>query len=361
MVTLLYRDFQPPNNMATAVKKSTEEKTVSNFVDHYRQYRTTDITIKPFVEKGVPNMGLEKYGQALFEGAMHDQQLRCTIINGVTRYLTGLDEYAVSVKRLPEAERKAKVKAIRETIIKLEDEIYGNKLEIDDKDFWSKTVFAPTKTEYWERVSFSIGNEGLTLNPHDPHELILIIAAEAGGFDDIAGSFEEAKGSPKPPKFYLEKKRDAEIDEAKVKQLRDRAVYELMKVFMEEPQRLFVLAKNLLPISNSYRKTDAVLTWYGHLSSFIDGSGVEMDKKKAPGKFLNIIQKPEEYLNIRAYVLEAAYLKKIITKADNKIYNRETDTLLGANLEEVVEYLRQPTNQVELDNIMEQIDAIWAK
>jgi hypothetical protein len=345
--------------MATATKKPTEA--VENLVDKYRQYRKTDIVIRPYIDSTIPNMGLEKYGQVLFEGTAQEQQLRCTIVNGVTRYITGLDEYAVEVKKLPTAEREAKVKQIRATVSAMEQELFGNILDVDDKDFWSKTVFSPNREEYWSTVKFVITNDGITLDPFDPHELLIIIAAEAGGFDDVAGSYEEAKTSPTPPKFYLEKRRDAEIEEAKLKQLRDRAVYELMKVYMEEPQKLFWYAKNLLPIANSYKKTDSPLTWYGHLSSYIDGSSIENDKKKAPNRFLNMIQNPQEYLQIRAYVLEAAFLKKIVTKADNKIYNRETDSLLGGNLEEVIQYLRQPVNQNELDNIMEQIDVIWSR
>ncbi len=346
--------------MATTVKK-TLLPTTENYADHFRQYKSTDIVIKPYVDKTVPNMGLEKYGQVLFEGAWHDQPLRCTELNGVPRYVTGLDEHTPEIKRLPEAEKKAKIKVIRETVARVEEEIYGNKLDISDEDFWSKTVFAPTRREYWSTVRFVLGNDGKTLDPHNPHELLIIIAAQAGGFDDVAGSYEEAKNSSIHPKFYLERMRDARIEESKVKEYRDQAVFELYKVRMEEPQRMFYLAKNLLPIANSYKKTDSPLVWYGDLSDFITGEGIEKDKKKAPAKFLNALQKGEEYLQLKAYVLEAAFLKRLITKGDNKIYNRDTGSLLGANLEDVVEYLRQPTNQGEVENIMEQIDPIWSR
>lgn len=345
---------------ATTAKKQVEAKTI---VDELREYRSSDILIKPYInpDEPVENMGLEKYGQVLFEGTKHEQQLRCTIINGVTRFVTGLDEFADSVKRLPEAERKAKVKIIRETVSQLEKEMHGNKLDVDDEDFWAKTVLSPHKPDYWATVNFSIGNDGKILDPNNSHELLLIIAAEAGGFDDVAGSYDEAKNSSRPPKFYLERRKDTKVQESKIKQLRDSAIYELFKIKTEEPQKLFWYCKNILPIGNQYKKTDPPDIWYSDLSSFIEGLGIQQDKKKAPHTFLNAVMKDMETLIVRAYVLEAAFLKRLITKADNKIYNRNTNSLLGGNLEEVVEYLKQPVNQNELEDIQAQIDPIWSR
>lgn len=341
----------------TAVKKPGSE----SLVEFYRQYKPTDILIRPYVDNTIPNMGLERYGQVLFEGTAQEQQLRCTETNGVLRFTTGLDEFAEAVKKLPDAEREAKVKIIRETVSKLEREIYGNRLDVNDEEFWEKTRFSPIKAEYWGQIKFTLGNEGRNLDPTDPHELLLIIAAEAGGFDDVAGSYEEAKTSFKPPKFYLEKRKDTRVELSKLKQIRDKAIFELYKLKTEEPQKLFWLTKNLLPIANQYKKTDPIDIWYGDLSSFIEATDIERDKRKAPGKFLSFLEKTDETLHIRAYVLEAAFLKKIITKADNKIYNRETGSLLGANLEEVVEFLKQPVNQRELNSLEEQIDPIWSR
>lgn len=349
--------------MEVKVKKQSAPVDFTNLVDEFRRYKASDIVIRPYInpEEPIQNMGLEKYGQVLFEGTMHEQQLRCTIINGITRYITGLDEFAENVKRLSEKEKLAKIKAIRETVSLLEKEVGGNELSVDDPNFWSKTVFSPNRTEYWSTVNFVIGNEGKILDPSDPHQLIMIIAAEAGGFDDVGGSYEEAKVSAKPPKFYLERRKDTKVQESKIKQLRDNAIYELFKIKMEEPQKLFWFCKNLLPIANQYKKTDPLDILYSDLSSFIEGVGIENDKKKAPSKFLNMIARDMETLQLRAYVLEAAFLKRIITKADNKIYNRNTGSMLGGNLEEVVEHLRQPMNQNELDDLQSQIDPIWSR
>ena len=52
--------------------------------------KTGGISIKPFFDPNKPNLGLEKYGLALFDGVFHEEQLACIERNGVKRYITGL-------------------------------------------------------------------------------------------------------------------------------------------------------------------------------------------------------------------------------------------------------------------------------
>ena len=68
---------------------------------------TSTIAIRPYVDNAKSNMGLEKYEQALFDGIFHEEQLACLEINGIKRYLTGLNEFAPEVKKLPDPDRFA--------------------------------------------------------------------------------------------------------------------------------------------------------------------------------------------------------------------------------------------------------------
>lgn len=338
-----------------------ELQQTKSLVETYREYSPTDITIRPYFDPEVENMGLEKYGQVFFEGTGMLQSLRCREANGVVRYTTNLDEFALEIKRLPEDQQKARIKEIRETVSKLNEEIFAVKVPTNDKDFWAKVELRPTNEEFWKTVQIAVGNQPLYLDPRKPEDLIVIIAAEGGGFDDIAPSLEDAKKMVKPPKFYLEKRRDVRINEGKLKISRDNAIYELYKIRMEQPQRLFLLAKNILPIANSYRKTDKIEILYGELSDFIEGISIEKNKKKAPVTFKNYVEKSDEYLTVRAYVLEAIFLKHFVTKSDNKIYIRETGSMLGGNIEECIEHLKNPMNQNDLNFVEEKIESIWSK
>ena len=56
--------------------------------------RKTAIAIRTFFDSNSSNMGLEHYGQSLFDGVKHFEQLACLEQNGVIRYVTGLNEFA---------------------------------------------------------------------------------------------------------------------------------------------------------------------------------------------------------------------------------------------------------------------------
>ena len=89
-------------------------------VEKYPQNKKSSIAVRPFFEANVSNMGLEKYGLSLFDGAFHEEQLACLEINGIKRYLTGLNEFAPEIKTLPSDEAEAKVKQIRLIVSQLE-------------------------------------------------------------------------------------------------------------------------------------------------------------------------------------------------------------------------------------------------
>ena len=98
----------------------------------------TTIAIRPYFDARVENMGLENYGLSLFDGVKHNEQLACLEINGITRYLTGLNEFAPEIKKLPVDVREARIKQIRLAVSELEAELAANVIDPEDKDFWNK-------------------------------------------------------------------------------------------------------------------------------------------------------------------------------------------------------------------------------
>ena len=81
-------------------------------VEKYPQNKKSSIAIRPYFDPLVDNMGLQKYGLSLFEGAFHEEQLACLEINGIKRYLTGLNEFAPEIKELDGEEQLAKIKQL---------------------------------------------------------------------------------------------------------------------------------------------------------------------------------------------------------------------------------------------------------
>ena len=79
-------------------------------VEKYQQGKNQTIAIRPYFNDDRQNMGLENYAMSLHEGVWHEESLACLEMNGVKRYVTGLNEFAPEVKKLPPGEREIKIK-----------------------------------------------------------------------------------------------------------------------------------------------------------------------------------------------------------------------------------------------------------
>jgi len=107
-------------------------------VEKYQQRKNKTIAIRPYFNPSKQNMGLENYNMSLHDGVYHEETLACLEMNGVKRYVTGLNEFAPEIKSLPSDEREAKVKQIRKAVSDLEKELNSNVVDPEDKDFWNQ-------------------------------------------------------------------------------------------------------------------------------------------------------------------------------------------------------------------------------
>lgn len=93
--------------------------------------------ILSYVPKDNPayfNMGLEKYNQNMFDEVFHTYSMALLNTNGVEKYKNGVDPNDVEVLLLPEAEREAKLKQIKEQLIAYEGMLTGVVIDPNDKD-----------------------------------------------------------------------------------------------------------------------------------------------------------------------------------------------------------------------------------
>jgi hypothetical protein len=330
-------------------------------VESYPQNKRSTIAIRPYFDSGVDNMGLQKYGLSLFEGAFHEEQLACLEINGIKRYVTGLNEFAPEVKELPLEEQEAKIKEIRRVISYLEKALAANVVEPDDKDFWNKiTLLKPNNNELWDKIKIRVGNEAVYLEPDkDPYDLIKLYAIEAGGFSMVSKSLEEARGKNIPTKFYLDKLEETASVKTEVKKLRNKALSELQKLFDKNQNKLFYIAKVLDSNSAQYKKSTPNDIIYDNMDKFINGEAVEKDKKKTAQRFLDSVNLDMESLKIKALIKDCSYYRFISTKADGFIYETETTTMLGRTSTDVAEYLRNALNEEILIRLTKKVEKYW--
>ena len=324
--------------------------------------KSGSISIKPFFDPNKPNLGLERYGLALFDGVFHEEQLACIERNGVKRYITGLNEFAPEIKLIPDQEeRAAKVKEIRTVVAQLERELATNVIDPEDKDFWNKvTLLQPNNDEFWSKISIRCGNDPVILDPtKDPYDLIKLYAIDAGGFSIVCKSFEEARSRAVPPKFYLDRFVDTVSTKTEVSKLRNKALSELIKMFDKNQNKLFYVCKVVDGNSVQYKKSTPNDVMYDNMDKYITGQGIETNLRRAAQTFLDACSLDMETLKIKSIVKDASFYKFINPKSDGFIYHTDTSSLMGRNVADCIEYLKNPLNDAILLDLTKKIEKYW--
>ena len=322
--------------------------------------KKTKLAVRPFVDSNSSNMGLEEYGLSLYDGVRHHEQLACLENNGVVRYLTGLNEFAPEIKFLPEEEKNARVKQIRETIADLEKELAANIIDPESKNFWNEVkLLKPDNAEFWNKIEIKCGNEPLFLDMANPFDRIKLMAIEAGGFSIVAKSYEDARSRPVAPKFYLDKEEETSMIRTEYKKMRNKALSELQKLYDKNSTKLFYIAKIVDGNSAQYRKSTPLDVIYENMDRHINGEGSESNKERSAKSFIEAASLDMETLKIKSIVRDSSFFKYIINKADGYIYHAKSGSLLGRNVSDVIEHLKNPLHEDILNELSSSVEKIW--
>ncbi len=335
-----------------------EEYTI---VEKYNSNKDQTIAIRPFFDSTKKNMGLENYGMALYDGVYHEEQLACLEMNGVKRYVTGLNEFAPDIKMLPAGEKEQQVKEIRTAVVQLEKDLAANVIDIEDPEFWNKvTLLRPDNEKFWSKISLRCGNDPVYLDAKkDPYDLIKLYAINAGGFSIVAKSLREAKQANKPPKFYLDYLEETISTRTELTKLRNKSLVELEKMYDSNATKLLYVSKVIDINSAQYTKSTPHDILYENMDNYINGLGIETKKRKATENFLAIARDSMENLKIRAIVKDAIYYKFITTKGNGWIEMLDNGVKLGKKPSEVVDFLKDPENEETLFSLMEKVEEYW--
>ena len=326
-----------------------------------RDTKATAISIKPYFDNSVSNMGLEEYGLSLFDGVTHTEQLACLEKNGVVQYLTGLNEFAPEIKLMKDpSEKQARITQIRTAVAELERELASNVIDIEDPHFWNNVkLLRPDNAEFWNKISLSCGNQSVYLDPKDPFDRIKLYAIDAGGFSIVAKSYDDARSKAVPPKFYLDKAQETAGARTEYKKLRNKALAELQKLFDKNSTKLFYIAKAVDTASVQYKKYTPNDIIYDNMDRHINGEGTEGNKERSAKGFLDAAALDMETLKIKAIVKDSIFFKYIINKADGHIYHTQSGTMMGRNTSDVIEYLKNPLNEDILKDLNNKIEKLW--
>lgn len=328
---------------------------------HQSLKRNSTITIRPFIDNSSANMGLEKYNMVLFEGIFHEEQIICLENNGIKRYITGLNEFAPEVKNLPEEEREAMIKDIRNTVSQLEKELVANVIDPKDPDFWNKVkLLRPDNDEFWGKIAMRCSNEPVYLEPgNDPYDLIKLRAIEHGGFSIIAKSLQHARTEAPRFKFYLDRFEETASIKTELKKLKNKAFSELQKMFDKNTNKLFYVCKVIDANSTQYKKTTPVDIMYDNMDKYISGETVEVNKRQTAQKFLDVCALDMETLKLRSVIKDANFYKLIATRGDGNIYHMKSGSMLGKNPSDILLYLKNPLNEEILLDVITNTEKYW--
>ncbi len=321
--------------------------------------KTGAISVKPFFDPQATNLGLEKYGMSLFDGVFHEEQLACIEQNGIKRYITGLNEFAPDVKLIPDKEeREAKIREIRTVVAQLEQDLAANVIDPADPDFWNKVkMLNPNNDDLWGRISMRCGNQPVFLEPKtNPYDVIKLYAIEAGGFSIIARSYDDARSRSVAPKFFLDKYIDTVSTKTEVTKIKNKALAELQKLFDKNTNKLILIAKIVDANSVQYKKHTPNDIIYDNMDKYITGQGIESNMKRAAETFNEVAALSMETLTLRALVKDASYYKLIMPKSDGFLYHIPTNTMMGRNASDCIEFLKNPLNDTILIDLTKTTD-----
>ena len=332
-------------------------------IEKHSSNKRGPISVRPYFDPNTANMGLEKYGISLYDGVMHEEALACIEANGISRYMSGLNEFApeVNLEEDPEV-KEAKIKDIRETVATLEKSFASNVIDPKDPDFWNKVKrLKPDNHEFWGKITIRCGNQPLILDPKDPNDLIKIRAIEAGGFSGIAKSFDHARAMVQAPKFYLDKFEETVASKNEPRKLKNKALSELQKLFDKNTNKLFYVAKVVDGNSVQYKKSTPNDVVYDNMDRYINGETFEKNARRAAQTFLDTTKADMESLKIRAIIKDATYYKYLALTSDGFIKHMESNSPMGKNPAEILEFLKNPLNEKILDSIMHKVETEWNK
>lgn len=326
-------------------------------IENTSAVKDTTIAIRAYFNADLDNMGLEKYNMSLHEGAYHSESIACLERNGIKRYLTGLNEFAPEIKKLPEAQKKAKVKQIRQHVIDLEKELASNVIDIDDKDFWSKVqVVRPDNDAFWNKIVIKVGNDPVYLDPKvDAYDKIKLLAIEAGGFSLVADSLATAKTTGKF-KFYLDRVLQTAGTRTKNAKIKNKALGILSELYDEDKTRLMHVVKTLTFNSSQYTHTTPIDVLYEDADGYINGNGRESDVAKASKNFVDAAKLPTEDLYIHSMIKDALAFNILTTKSDGYIYEKKSSSKIATTKEGVAEFLKNPEYDEMLMGIKTEVE-----
>lgn len=286
-----------------------------------------------------------KAGKFMWPGFTHEYSVFAKqLAGGKWRYQTGLVPAEVSEERRAEVEQ-----AVEEL-----------------ENYYGKGQLDPFNHSFWKDVKLVINKKNIFLDiKNNPEHKLLYYVIKGNGINEVAPSYDNiVEASYQKRWFMVEPEEFADI-EAETDKVLNKAIAGL--VYLEEEKTLedmFLIHKNLITSDRGTTRQTPKSALYKDLSDFIYGKIVKTDKRKTPKQFtdaVKLIKSDKKLLYVTAYVREAIYFNFLLTSDDGNLQNVETKTKYGTTPAKAIQFLANPVNADELNNIKERVEKKWTE
>lgn len=304
--------------------------------------RSISIQYNPFAEEQDKSKSLEA-GKFLWPNAGRKFAVWCKQIGNKLMYQTGLE-----ADQYPEEER---------------EEIRKAKAELEAH--FGKGTLEPDNLQFWKEVNLEITKKTTFLDLNVPEDKLTYYLIKGGGYQLVAPNYDAAISGAIPKRWYMI---DAN-DYAEIGVEDDRKIIKAFALLqdLEESKSfddMFIVHKILVTSDRGTTKRTPKALLFKDLSDFLHGRIVKTNKRQTPKQFIEAVEmlkKDKKKATITAYVKDAIYFKFLSLTEDNQFKNLQTGTKYGSSPEKIVQYLSDPSNQSELENIKERIVNKWSE
>jgi len=302
--------------------------------------RAISIQYNPFPEE-MDTAKVMDAGKFLFPGFGRIFEVYAKLIGNSWIYQTGLEP-----DNYPEDERQ---------------EIIDVRQKLEST--FGKGVLNASNADFWKTINLELTKKSTFLDLNNPNDLLTYYLIKGGAFAEIAPNYEAAINNSSPKRWYM-------IDATEFAEVGSEDDRKIIKAFallneLEESKTfddMFLIHKILVTADRGITKRTPKGTIFKDLADFLHGRIVKTNKKQTPKQFIDavdLLKNNKKKAYVTAYVKEAIYFNYLTLTEDNQFKNLQTGTKYGSSVDKVVNYLTNPANQSELENIRERIEQKW--
>ena len=97
------------------------------------------------------------------------------------------------------------------------------------------------------------------------------------------------------------------------------------------------------------------------MDKYINGLAYDADKKRCATTFLELSKLSIEDLKLKCIIKDACFYQFIINKPDGMLYEATQNIMLGRNVADILEYIKNPVNESVLDLLLAKVEDTWTK